>query len=332
MYRKTFTYEGKRYYISAKTKEELNKKVKSKKKEVMNFKVYTFEEWCKVYFETYKYNISNNTLYNYHLRIDKYILPFIGNKRLDKITSIDCQKIINNVSGMSNNYIHKIYHDMKQIFNKAVFNRLILFNPADGIEVPHGYSSTHRSLHLDERPDVYRVCLEDFEYSGIFVMLMLCCGCRPEETSIIRNSDIENNILHIHGHKTSNADRTVPIPDMLLNLLPKLSNRDYLVCSLKGISPTLKHHRVALWRRFKSFLSICDEDLTPYCMRHTYCTDLQDAGVPVTVAKDFMGHSNIHLTADVYTHKSLKSFEDSTRKINAHLNTQCNGFTFDELK
>lgn len=45
-------------------------------------------------------------------------------------------------------------------------------------------------------------------------------------------------------------------------------------------------------------------DLTPYCLRHTFCTDLQAAGVPINVAKDLMGHSDIDITANIYTHRT----------------------------
>lgn len=57
------------------------------------------------------------------------------------------------------------------------------------------------------------------------------------------------------------------------------------------------------------------EDLRPYDYRHTYCTDLQDAGVPITVAQRLMGHSDIKMTAQIYTHHSAKSFEDARNKI-----------------
>lgn len=43
-------------------------------------------------------------------------------------------------------------------------------------------------------------------------------------------------------------------------------------------------------------------DLCLYCLRHTYCTDLQRAGVPLNTAKYLMGHSNIATTANIYTH------------------------------
>lgn len=43
-------------------------------------------------------------------------------------------------------------------------------------------------------------------------------------------------------------------------------------------------------------------DLTTYCLRHTFCTDLQRAGVAINIAKELMGHSSIAVTADIYTH------------------------------
>lgn len=58
-------------------------------------------------------------------------------------------------------------------------------------------------------------------------------------------------------------------------------------------------------------------DLTPYCLRHTYCTDLQDAGVPINIAKYLMGHSSIEVTAKIYTHHTAQSGEIARRLINA---------------
>lgn len=43
-------------------------------------------------------------------------------------------------------------------------------------------------------------------------------------------------------------------------------------------------------------------NLCLYCLRHTYCTDLQRKGVPLLTAKYLMGHSNISTTADIYAH------------------------------
>ena len=56
--------------------------------------------------------------------------------------------------------------------------------------------------------------------------------------------------------------------------------------------------------RNKIVKSVLADDLTPYCLRHTFCTDLQDAGVPLNVAKELMGHADIQTTANIYTHKN----------------------------
>lgn len=58
------------------------------------------------------------------------------------------------------------------------------------------------------------------------------------------------------------------------------------------------------------------DDLVPYCLRHTFCTDLQDAGVPINVAKELMGHSDISVTSKIYTHRSDISFEKALEKMN----------------
>jgi len=57
-------------------------------------------------------------------------------------------------------------------------------------------------------------------------------------------------------------------------------------------------------------------DIVPYCLRHTYCTDLQAAGVPINLAKEFMGHEDIRTTSKIYTHKSDKSFNNAANLIN----------------
>lgn len=43
-------------------------------------------------------------------------------------------------------------------------------------------------------------------------------------------------------------------------------------------------------------------DLCLYCLRHTYCTDLQRKDVPLLSAKYVMGHTNVSTTADIYDH------------------------------
>lgn len=60
------------------------------------------------------------------------------------------------------------------------------------------------------------------------------------------------------------------------------------------------------------------EDLTPYCLRHTYCTDLQDAGVPLNIAKYLMGHDDVSVTANIYTHTTETALESAIDSIDKY--------------
>lgn len=42
-------------------------------------------------------------------------------------------------------------------------------------------------------------------------------------------------------------------------------------------------------------------DLVPYCLSHEYCTELARQGADVRIAQKLMAHSDIKLTANIYT-------------------------------
>ena len=59
-----------------------------------------------------------------------------------------------------------------------------------------------------------------------------------------------------------------------------------------------------------------DDDFVPYFFRHTYCTDLQKKGIDIRMAQKLMGHSDISLTANIYTHFDDDLMELAAQKIN----------------
>lgn len=60
-------------------------------------------------------------------------------------------------------------------------------------------------------------------------------------------------------------------------------------------------------------------DLCLYCLRHTYCTDLQRAGVPLNEAKTLMGHTDVSTTANIYSHPDLDDALSAKELINKYL-------------
>lgn len=50
-------------------------------------------------------------------------------------------------------------------------------------------------------------------------------------------------------------------------------------------------------------------------LRHTFATALYDAGVPVKAAQYYLGHADIRMTLDLYTHLSAEREKDSSSKL-----------------
>jgi integrase len=55
--------------------------------------------------------------------------------------------------------------------------------------------------------------------------------------------------------------------------------------------------------------------VTPHVLRHTFCTNAQQAMLDVKSLQYLMGHSTASVTLDVYTHSDFESAERAFRQI-----------------
>lgn len=236
------------------------------------------------------------------------------------------------INHMSQSWIDKVHQCVVQMFDKAEQNDLIRKSPARGLEKPKGFTGSHRAITDAERAVILKVAA--YHKHGLWVKLMLYCGLRTGETARVKmlHFDFEKKLLFIDGTKTYNAQRYVPVPDEILEEVRNLNKSpfDYLFTSTTG-KPLQNHNYKFMWRSFKREMHLATggklyrnqiippymvaDDLVPYCLRHTFCTDLQDAGVPINVARDLMGHSDISLTARVYTHTTDRALNSAAELL-----------------
>lgn len=333
MLRQTFVYEGRRHDIRAKDCIELARKIfaitglkeakptpKSRKeKSKVPGHAKTVEAWGEEFISVYKGHLAKRTVRSYEERFKRNIYPYIGDKMLCEVSHLDCQKILNSLRGLSKDTIKKIRNDLNQLFEKAIVNEYIEKNPLNGCEIPKGGVNERRALNEKEMAAFLSIrCNSPY---GLYFSFMLYCGLRPHEMSYIQGKDIQGDTLHIRGTKTEGADRFVPIPDVLLKQIPCVGRNEYLFKSIKGIAPLTEAHRRYIWSEFKKELQAAygetlEEDLVPYCFRHTYCTNLQEAGVSMNVARELMGHTNIS-TTQRYTHNSCHTLNAARVAMNA---------------
>ena len=68
--------------------------------------------------------------------------------------------------------------------------------------------------------------------------------------------------------------------------------------------------------RNKIIVHALPQDLTPYNLRHTFATEMAEKGMPMKTLQYLMGHSDIRVTANIYTHISPKMIADARDKMN----------------
>lgn len=334
---KKYKYRHKEVYndvpidIRADTTEDLIRKVEKKKKQIDRQTVSpdtTLSDFGMRYLDTYKKPAVSDAWYKMQrTMLMKHIVGGIKDKKVGKIRPIEIQQMLNNLDA-SSEYINKVYNLTCQIFRYAYKNGLTPRDFSDDLEKPKGRPpQPGRSLSDFEQRILVRVL--SGHRMETMCKLMLYCGLRTGEARslIWKDVDLNSEVIHIRGTKTANADRMVPIPEHFVQYLRRL-NRDPFSLVV-GLS---KQQAEAGWRNVKRLMNIemgckiyrnklvppypLQEPCRLYDLRHTYCTNLEAQGVPISIASRLMGHSDISLTARIYTHENDQSLELARSLIN----------------
>ena len=70
-------------------------------------------------------------------------------------------------------------------------------------------------------------------------------------------------------------------------------------------------HRIKnMKERYNQLFKIQISALTPHICRHTYCTNMARAGMNPKTLQYLMGHSDISITMNVYTHLGLNDAKE----------------------
>jgi site-specific recombinase XerD len=165
----------------------------------------------------------------------------------------------------------------------------------------------------------YRVCLT----------VIYACGLRLLEGLRLQVSAVDGgrHLLHIHGGK-GGKDRLVPLPDAALTLLRDFwrTHRDPVWLfpatplarrrvTRGGSMPPI--HPSTLQRAFAHAVQASGlrKQAHVHTLRHSYATHLLEAGVPIVVIQEYLGHSSPSTTA-IYTHLTRELREKALDPIN----------------
>lgn len=327
--RKTARYNGRKYEATGKTELEAMTKLAeklaaAKRGEETVSGAMTVNAWYKQWLDLYKRpkGLTEKSLKMYDEKYNGYIRPAVGHMKLRDVKDVHLQKVLNTQAGKSASHVKKLRMVMMEMFKRARQSRLIPYDPAELLELPNYTEGKRRSITEEERAAILAVA--ETHRAGLWVLTLLYTGMRPGETAALNWADVDfdRNEIHVHaakesgtraikGPKTESGVRDIPIHADLLPRLQAARGKPFepVFPTRDGTVQNESAQRRA-WNSFRKELEKITHvasDLTPYCLRHTFCTDLQRAGVPLNVAKELMGHSDIQMTANIYTHRDTET-------------------------
>ena len=157
----------------------------------------------------------------------------------------------------------------------------------------------------------------------LIFLLMLRCGLRVSEACALRWKDLDlssGSILIINGK--GQVDRSVYLaPDVEQSLkLWQLqrAKSDYL---FPGNGPKFTHlcSRTVRWLMTNYLRQAgITTPYSPHCLRHTFATELLNAGVTLEVLKELMGHRSLQMTlryAQLYDSTKRQQYDEAMERI-----------------
>lgn len=331
--RMQFTFDGHRYSVTGHSKQQLLERYNKKLEELKegHFDSNTMvAKWAETWLETYKEGkVADRTYRDYEMYVRLMTMPMT----MGQVKPIHLQRILNDHAGKSTSFLNKLLITIQAVFRQAVHDHIIQTDPSSDLQLPKGTAGTNRALTAHERTSLLRIA--DTDRAGMLIKIMYYCGLRPSEVTKVEGRDIDTDrqLLHVRGTKTKAADRFVPIPDELISDIsgnepfePVLKNANGTACTMRVVRKMWHDAKLHLAEEMGGTvmhghvigIDPVAPDLKLYCLRHDYATRLQDAGVPINVARYLLGHADISTTSKIYTHTSEESIRDAAERINAH--------------
>lgn len=283
------TIDGKRYSIYARTKKECKAKLKDfkpgiKPKPQKNTTI-SFIDFAKKWLELYKSKNIKSTTYNmYDNAINKHLDTLT--KPINTYTTEDLQIFLNNMPETRTKEI--TFLTLVQVYKKAIQLKVIKENPAIYLEKGIIQKKEVTCYTLDEQK---KILSNIHKYKiGKYILAYLLTGARLNELRTIRKDKIKNGYLYINGTKTKNSKRWIKISAAYEQILSKEEDPIFTMTEDK------------IQKRFNEYMEKLELKGTIHKLRHTFNTNLYYLGATDMERKEFMGHSSITTTNNIYTH------------------------------
>lgn len=351
---RAFRYNGKTYHVYGRSAEELNRKEREKREDLETGRQSrdnpTLYQYYEVFTSARRDKVSGNTM-----RTNRYLFSYcakvvisginkpLGEMRIRDITPKDILQVQAAIvqGGRSTTTANHAMAHLKHIFREAVKDETIDRNPCIVISKikrteAEARDTIHRALTPGETKAFFEAAKENYYYNALLMLLQT--GLRIGELAALTETDIDTGkgLLHISrtitktenglavmgdSTKTPKGRRDIPINTEIARIIKaqKAMNRDLfgntavLFRSIEGAyldAPILNGEIERICR------AAGVERFTCHALRATFATRfIEQRPQDYKVLSELLGHSNINITLDLYTHTMNETKAEAMKEL-----------------
>lgn len=300
-------------------------------------------------------NVQTNTERGRNSLIKRLKDDKLGNCPIGSVKPSDAREWALRMKGKGIAYV-TINNDRRSLsaaFHMAVEDDLVRKNPFSFQLGTVVGDDTERKVPLT--PEQVKGLLEFVQGDNVYrkhydeVVILLGTGLRISELCGLTVSDIDlggrritvdHQLLrhskkgfHVEKPKTSSSIREIPMSGEVYAAFRRvLENHTdngitvdgysgFLFCARTGYPRTALNYE-DIFRRLASKYNECHEEplpkiFTPHVLRHTFCTNMANAGMNPKALQYIMGHGNITMTLNYYAHATYTSAKEEMDRLTA---------------
>lgn len=279
--------------------------------------------------------------------------PF-GGKKISQVKVSDAKLFLIKLQSDGRGYssIHSIRGVLRPAFQMAVDDDVLHKNPF-GFELATvivNDSVTREAISRDQMRKFLKFIHDDNVYCKYYevVYILFHTGMRISEFCglTLKDIDLENRIINIdhqllrtsemkyviEATKTNAGTRKLPMTEDVFRCFQAIiEDREkprfekmvdgytgFLFTDKDGMPLVAMHweHRFNhMVKRYNDIYRVQMRNITPHVCRHTYCSNMAKSGMNPKTLQYLMGHSDIGVTLNTYTHLGLEDAADELKRM-----------------
>ena len=239
---------------------------------------------------------------------------------------------------------------VRPAFEMAVEDDILRRNPFSFqiTDVVPNDSQTRQAISGEVKERFLSFIRESKHYSQYYdeIIILLGTGIRVSELYGLTRADLDFEArrikverqltrtrhckYYIEKPKTASGERYIPMTEQVCQAFQNVVQRrkqpkvELLIDGHTGFlfldkdgKPKVAMHLEHVMKRIVDRYNDTHEDklpsITPHVLRHTFCTEMANSGIDLKSLQYLMGHSDVGVTLNVYTHASYERVESAMR-------------------